>query len=68
MDKPSTRPPVQIIYEHGQPHGIRDKSGFLCFFPRVHKYDGQEERYRQELAARFALADFLLSALTTEQA
>jgi hypothetical protein len=55
---------VQIIEEHGQPSGIRDRRGFLCFFPRVHKYDGQEERYQRELAERALLAQSLLASLT----
>jgi hypothetical protein len=54
---------LEIIHEHGQPHGIRDRGGYLFFFPRVSKYSGQEERYRNELAERFRLADFLLAAL-----
>lgn len=54
---------LQIIYEHGAPHGIRDTGGFLVFFTRVSKYSGQEERYRLEIEQRYRLADFLLNAL-----
>ena len=54
---------LQIIYKHGQPHGIRDSGGFLFFFPKVDKYTGQEERYREEIAQAYRLADFLLKSL-----
>jgi hypothetical protein len=54
---------LKLICEHGQPHGIRDRGGYLMFFPTVSKYAGQEERYRNELAERFRLADFLLKSL-----
>ena len=54
---------LKIIYEHGQPHGIRDKGGFLFFFPTVSKYTGQEERYRAEVEELYALADYLLLSL-----
>ncbi len=59
----STYPEVQIIYEHGEPQGIRDRGGFLLHFNSVQKYLGQEERYRQELVERFFLADRLLQCL-----
>ena len=54
---------LQIIYEHGQPEGIRDKGGFLLFFPKVSKWSNQEERYREEIAERYRLADYLLKKL-----
>lgn len=54
---------LKLVYEHGQPHGIRDRGGYLMFFPSVTKYEGQEERYRNELAQRSRLADFLLRSL-----
>ena len=54
---------LQIIYEHGQPKGIRDNCGFLFFFPKVDKYTGQEERYREEMAQAYRLADYLLKSL-----
>jgi len=54
---------LQVIYEHGQPKGIRDAGGFLFFFPTVSKYQGQEERYRQEIEQQYKLADYLLNAL-----
>lgn len=54
---------LKLISEHGQPHGIRDRGGYLLFFPPVRKYEGQEERYRNELAQSFRLADFLLQSL-----
>jgi hypothetical protein len=54
---------LRLIFEHGEPSGIRDRTGFLCHFRRVPKFSGQEERYRTELAQRARLADFLLESL-----
>jgi hypothetical protein len=54
---------LKVIYENAEPKGIRDTSGYLFFFPKVTKFDTQEERYREELQESFALADFLLNAL-----
>lgn len=54
---------VRIIYENGQPHGIRDDGGYLLFFPKVQKYSGQEERYITELQEVFALAEKIKKAL-----
>jgi hypothetical protein len=63
---------VRLISKHGQPYGIRDWTGFLFFFTEVQKYDGQEDRYRRELAERWQLADdlmgFLLSRANNEAA
>jgi hypothetical protein len=54
---------LQIIDEHGQPKGIRDRSGFLVFFTPVSRYEGQDERYAEELAEGRTLAQFVLHAL-----
>lgn len=54
---------LQIIYKNNKPYGIRDKNGFLFFFPYRQKYPNQEERYRLEVEQQFRLADFLLEAL-----
>jgi hypothetical protein len=54
---------LKIIYKNNKPYGIRDSGGFLFFFSDVHKYTGQEERYRQEVAEQYELADYLLNAL-----
>lgn len=54
---------VRIIYEHGEPKGVRDTTGYLCFFNRVNKYDGQEDRYRKELALRARHAEVIANAL-----
>jgi hypothetical protein len=54
---------VRVLYEHGEPHGIRDDSGLICFFSPVTKFSGQEERYRRELQDRQEIADFLCKAL-----
>ena len=54
---------VHIIHENGQPYGIRDKRGYLLFFPKVRKWGGQEERYKRELQQLFALAEQIKTAL-----
>jgi hypothetical protein len=54
---------VRLIMEHGEPKGIRDRTGFLVFFHRVTKYSGQEGRYRAELDLRLRQADVLVTAL-----
>ena len=52
-----------MLYEHGEPHGIRDDAGLICLFNPVTKFPGQEERYRKELQDRTEIADFLWKAL-----
>ena len=54
---------LQIIYKHHKPHGIRDKEGFLFFFPEIVYVDGQKEISCQEVEKQFKLADYLLSTL-----
>ena len=58
---------VQIIYKHGKPYGIRDKSGFLFFFTQISKWTNQEERYRKEIEQQYELADYLLAALKSRE-
>ena len=55
---------LQIIYKHNKPHGIRDKNGYLLFFTRITKYDGQEDRYREEIEEQLQLADYLVEQLS----
>lgn len=59
--------PARIIFEHGEPHGIRDDNGFLCFLHPVTKYPCQEDRYKKELAERRAAAELIVAALNNEQ-
>ena len=54
---------LQIIHKNGQPYGIRDKGGYLLFFPKVTKYDGQEARYVEEIKESFDLAEKIIKAL-----
>lgn len=54
---------LQIIYQGDRPHGIRNKGGFLLFFPQITKFPGQEERYQQELKQQVELANNLLNSL-----
>lgn len=58
---------VCVIYEHGEPTGVRDRTGFLCHFNRVSKYAGQEDRYRRELALRARQAEVIAAALRSAQ-
>ncbi len=53
----------QLIFKNGIVYGIRDCNGFLLFFAKVTKYDGQEHRYKSELTEQRVLAEFLLKAL-----
>ena len=54
---------IEIIYKNNKPYGIRDETGFLLFFTGVTKYQGQEERYRQEVQQQYNLSDYLLKKL-----
>ena len=54
---------LQIIHKNGQPYGIRDKGGYLLFFPKVSKYTGQEQRYIDEIQECYLLADKIVNAL-----
>lgn len=54
---------LQTIHKNGQPYGIRDEGGYLLFFPKVSKYDGQEERYVAEIKEAFDLAEKIIKAL-----
>lgn len=58
---------VRVIYEHGEPTGVRDTGGYLCFFNRVSKWEGQEDRYRNELALRARQAEAIANALRTNE-
>lgn len=53
----------KIVYKNNKPHGIRNQGGFILFFPDITKYDGQEERYRDEVMEQYKLADFLKQQL-----
>ena len=58
---------LQIVYKNNKPYGIRDENGFLLFFPKIDKYDGQEGRYRQEIAEQYSFADYLLECLKNRE-
>lgn len=64
----TTAPPlcdgeVHVVYEHGEPKGVRDATGYLCHLNRVPKWPDQEERYRKELALRAQQAEVIAKAL-----
>ncbi len=54
---------LQVIHKYGQPYGIRDNGGFLLFFPKVTKWQGQEQRYIEEIQECFALAEKIIKTL-----
>jgi diadenosine tetraphosphate (Ap4A) HIT family hydrolase len=54
---------LEVIYKNGQPYGIRDEGGYLLFFPKVDKYQGQEQRYKEEIKECFDLAEKIINAL-----
>ena len=54
---------LQIIQQHGLPHGIRDSNGFILFFPVTSEYIHQKERYVKECDQLQRLAEFLLESL-----
>jgi hypothetical protein len=58
-----THKELRVLYQHGEPHAIRDISGCLLFFPMIQRYEGQEPRYQQEIQAKQELADFLMKAI-----
>jgi Lar family restriction alleviation protein len=51
------------VYGENIPEGIRDKTGYLFFFHPIQRYEGQGERYTQDVKRLNALADYLLKAL-----
>ena len=57
---------AKVVWKNNKPHGIRNNNGFLLFFPSIHKFDGQDERYRQEIKEQESLAYFLLECITKE--
>jgi len=46
-----------------QPYGIRSNSGYLLFFPRITKYEGQDERHNKEVSEAFILSEIIIKAL-----
>ena len=63
MNLKLTEGKVQIMYEHGEASGIRDRTGYLMIFNKVSRYTDQPERYEREIAHKARLVDFLLNAL-----
>lgn len=51
-------------YEGTRPHGIRDRGGYLLFFPKITSYTGQPERFKREIAEQHELAETIMTALT----
>ena len=45
------------------PYGIRNSSGFICFFSGPTYFDGQDQRYAEECEALRKNADIMCAAL-----
>ena len=54
---------IRIIHKNNKPYGIRDKGGFLLFFPHISKYTNQEDRYIKEIKEQFDMADLILKTI-----
>ncbi len=54
---------LKLIHRYGQPEYIRDARGVLVSFPKVTKYQGQEERYIEEINESFSLANIIINAI-----
>lgn len=55
---------LKIVYNLNQPHGIRDKNGYLLFFPEITKYPDQEDRYKKEVQDCIDLSNLLFQVLS----
>ena len=59
---------LEITFRNGlflkpNPYGIRNKNGFLLFFPKITKFSGQEDRYIREVTEQNQLAWDILEFL-----
>ena len=53
----------EVIYKMNRPYGIRNSGGYVVFFPRVRKWEGQEQRYQEEIMEQMMLANRLCDYL-----
>lgn len=58
---------IDIIFQGGQVFGIRDEGGYLVFFPKVTKYEGQETRYKNQVMKFRKLALTIKKAIENEK-
>lgn len=42
--------------------GVRTSEGYICFLPKPHHYDGQDERYAEEMIEYKANANLIQAA------
>ena len=54
---------LKILYNYRKPYAIRDKTGCLLFFSKIHKYTGQEERYQKEIEEQLRVAEYIKTCL-----
>ena len=56
-----------LISKNHKPYGIRDDSGFILFFRNITHYDGQDDRYYEEIIGLYNIAEFIRDALNNEE-
>ena len=56
---------VEIIYQHNRPYGIRNKNGYLLFFPRITKFPDQDERYKRAIKEQMDFAESLCDIINS---
>lgn len=49
-------------YNKKKVKGVRAEGGFVCLFPDIYHYPGQDERYQEELAEDMERAELIVSA------
>jgi len=54
---------LKVIYRNNKPYGIRNNGGYLLFFTDITKFEGQDERYAEEIKQQSALAEIILAAI-----
>ena len=58
---------LKLIDKYGQPEYIRDSRGCLVSFPKITKYEGQEERYLKEIKESYLLANIIIKAIEKQK-
>ena len=54
---------IELITKRDLPYCIRDTGGILVFFPDVCKWEGQDERYKNDCDKQCKIADHLVESL-----
>jgi len=53
----------ELIYKYNRVYGIRDKGGYVVFFPRITEWPNQQERYQKEIKQQMKFAEKLCEFL-----